>query len=314
MSDPVVVTGCQLPIFGISPTCPGTVYYPNVAISGTCPDGYAGGPFVIPAATFYSSISQADADAQAQAYLTYLLTTCQAPPIPIPVVESDTLSEVVGIDLIYQIVATNSPTSYGASSLPPGLSIDISTGIISGTLSALGTFIIDLFATNAGGTGHGTLTLTVTSNLSISFILNESIGTHIYEVSIDGGGFSPINFANTYSPVTSFNVRVTVAPGSYGNVSLYILSLASTTLLGSIFGESTATAVGSVTAGHLVTAVDPDYGGIAYAVVTGSVNVDAGTYSRTFSNGTIPLMSTATSGGSGTVSSFVSEFGFSFTS
>ena len=51
----------------------------------------------------------------------------------------------------YQIYATNSPTSYVATGLPSGLSINTSTGLISGTPST-GTMSMTVSATNAGGT------------------------------------------------------------------------------------------------------------------------------------------------------------------
>lgn len=61
----------------------------------------------------------------------------------------------------FWIEATNNPTSFGASGLPPGFSIDPSSGLIDGTPTARGTWTIRVSATNAGGTGTGTFTLTV---------------------------------------------------------------------------------------------------------------------------------------------------------
>jgi hypothetical protein len=66
----------------------------------------------------------------------------------------------------YQIQGNSNPTSYGASGLPLGLSVDPSTGLISGTLGAGGMFNITLSASNPGGTGTATLMLTVTSSLT----------------------------------------------------------------------------------------------------------------------------------------------------
>ena len=53
----------------------------------------------------------------------------------------------------YQITATNSPASYGATGLPSGLSVNTASRTISGTPTASGTFGVCDHATNSGGTG-----------------------------------------------------------------------------------------------------------------------------------------------------------------
>ena len=62
----------------------------------------------------------------------------------------------------YQITAGNGPTSFGASGLPPGLTIDPAAGTISGNPTTVGTFPVVLTATNASGTGTSMLQFTVT--------------------------------------------------------------------------------------------------------------------------------------------------------
>ena len=66
----------------------------------------------------------------------------------------------VGERFTYQITATNNPTSYGASPLPDGLSIDTERGIIFGTPTtpAQG-FVVTFTATNESGSGSKEVSL-----------------------------------------------------------------------------------------------------------------------------------------------------------
>jgi hypothetical protein len=90
------------------------------------------------------------------------LTINIAPAAPPPQITSATqASSDEGSSFSYQITATNQPTSYGASGLPPNLSINPSTGLISGTTTQSGTFNVGLSATNESGTGTAGLQLTV---------------------------------------------------------------------------------------------------------------------------------------------------------
>ena len=77
------------------------------------------------------------------------------------ITSATTASGTVGSAFSYQIAATNSPTSYAATGLPAGLSVSTTTGLISGTPTAAGTSTVTLSATNSGGTGSATLTLTI---------------------------------------------------------------------------------------------------------------------------------------------------------
>jgi formylglycine-generating enzyme required for sulfatase activity len=60
----------------------------------------------------------------------------------------------VGSPYSYQIQSKNKPTSFGATPLPAGLSINSTTGRISGTPTAAGLFTANLTASNAGGTSR----------------------------------------------------------------------------------------------------------------------------------------------------------------
>jgi len=81
-----------------------------------------------------------------------------------PVITSATTSNGnVGLAFRYQIVASNSPTSYNATPLPAGLSVSSSTGAITGTPTTAGTTNVTISATNASGTGSTNLAITITS-------------------------------------------------------------------------------------------------------------------------------------------------------
>jgi putative Ig domain-containing protein len=79
-----------------------------------------------------------------------------------PVITSTgSVTGTVGVTFSYQIIATNRPTSFNATGLPTGLSVNTVTGLISGTPTTSGTSSVTLSATNAFGTGTRPLTVTI---------------------------------------------------------------------------------------------------------------------------------------------------------
>ena len=108
-----------------------------------------------------TSTSQRSANA-AIAGNTFGMTQNSDTTVIAPVITSSgTASGTVNQSFSYPITATNSPTSYGASGLPAGLSVNPSTGLISGTPTISGTFNVTVTASNAGGTGIMTLITTI---------------------------------------------------------------------------------------------------------------------------------------------------------
>lgn len=92
----------------------------------------------------------------------FIIPANNAPAIP-SIYSAATASGVSGQAFTYQIAATNSPTSFNATGLPGGLSVNTTSGLISGTPAAAGNSTITLTATNTAGSGNATLALTVTA-------------------------------------------------------------------------------------------------------------------------------------------------------
>ena len=80
-----------------------------------------------------------------------------------PSVTSVTINGTVGISLTANIMAINSPTNYElvSGSWPAGLSLNASTGILSGIPTKAGSSSVTVAATNAGGNGTGALTINI---------------------------------------------------------------------------------------------------------------------------------------------------------
>lgn len=86
------------------------------------------------------------------------------PPVVVsaPVISSAlTASGTMGSPFVYQTTATNTPTSFAATNLPPGLAINSSTGLVTGTPTDTGSTVVTLTATNSGGIGTAALTITL---------------------------------------------------------------------------------------------------------------------------------------------------------
>jgi hypothetical protein len=88
------------------------------------------------------------------------ITITVNPPAP-SITSALSTSGTFGALFAYQIDATNTPTVYGASGLPGGLSVNTATGNIFGTPNATGSFVVQVSATNAGGMGTANLMLTI---------------------------------------------------------------------------------------------------------------------------------------------------------
>jgi hypothetical protein len=83
------------------------------------------------------------------------------------ITSATTLTGPAGNAFSYALTASNNPVNYDLTGLPSGLSVNSTTGVVSGTPTTTGTYTLTASADNALGTGPpATITLTVTDPVS----------------------------------------------------------------------------------------------------------------------------------------------------
>ncbi|MFM8459693.1 MAG: hypothetical protein ACKOB0_12280, partial [Chthoniobacterales bacterium] len=96
-----------------------------------------------------------------RAFIDAVTVTSEAPSSPPVITSPSTAGGIAGTAFSYTITASNSPTSFGASNLPSGLSVDTISGVISGIPAAAGTTVATISATSSAGVGTNALTITI---------------------------------------------------------------------------------------------------------------------------------------------------------
>lgn len=191
------------------------------------------------------------------------ILTLYIAPDAVPVITSTlTVTGQTGSSFSYQITAENSPTSYSASNLPDGLSIDASGGVISGTPIAAATTYVTIGATNDIGTSSATLTIIINSSAPVITSADTASGAvgvaFSYQIT---GSNAPTSFGASNLPsglgvdtgsgiisgtptsvgVTTATISVTNASGTgYGIVTITIapLEITSTLAVTGVFDEA----------------------------------------------------------------------------
>ncbi len=162
-------------------------------------------------------------------------------------------------------------TSYSISTaLPAGLSFSTTTGVISGTPTALSpvtTYTIT--AVNAGGSATTTVTLSVTH---IAPAINYSPGTVTYAV---GGTITPAVPINTGGAAASYSITGTMPTGLSFNTSTGVISGTPTVVFPTTTFTITATNTAGSSSTALIITVSPEAPVISYTPSTNVYSVGA---------------------------------------
>jgi hypothetical protein len=150
-------------------------------------------------------------------------------PSPPVVTSALTASGTSGTAFSYTITASNTPTSYAASNLPAGLSVNTSNGVVSGTPTTAGTKSVTIGATNAGGTGTAALVLTISNAPAPSIT-------------------SALSASGTAGAAFSYGITASNSPTSYSAAGLPA-GLSVNTSNGAISGTPASAGTASVTIG-----------------------------------------------------------------
>lgn len=127
----------------------------------------------------------------------YVVDTASIPPV---ITSATTIAAKLNTPCSYTITASGNPTSFTATGLPPGLSVNSGTGVISGNPTSTGTYSVNISASNSRASGSATLSVTVAQTYTLTIAGSPTVG----------GNFSG---AGTYDPGTSVRISETASSG-----------------------------------------------------------------------------------------------------
>jgi hypothetical protein len=206
-----------------------------------------------------------------------------------------TASGTAGTPFSYTITATNNPTSFSATGLPAGLSVNTTTGVISGTPTAAGTSNVTLSATNATGNGTATLALSVIAPGTSAFLAS-TVPTNVTVNDATPAELGVKFSSSTAGTVTA--LRFYKGPQNTGTHVADLWSATGTLLATATFTNETASGWQQV---NLPTPLSITAGTtyIASYHTNGYYSGDGNYFTTAVTNGPLTFSASAASGGNG---------------
>jgi hypothetical protein len=263
------------------------------------------GPLTAPANggvyQYGSSVAFPSGTYNASNYWVDILFTA-APPTAPPVIASGlTASGMVSLPFSYTITATNSPTSFNATGLPAGLSVDTTSGAISGTPTAPGTFNVAVSATNAKGTGTATLTLTIYATTGTVYSL---FSTSMVPGTVTVNDPQPVDLGVKFSAARSGQIvgmRFYKGPQNTGTHTAELWSPTGSILASATFDNESASGWQTVFFTNAVT-ITANTTYLASYQGGGDYSADGNFFASDYTNGPLTAPSSASAGGNGVYS------------
>ncbi|HEY1792878.1 MAG TPA: YDG domain-containing protein [Opitutaceae bacterium] len=211
-----------------------------------------------------------------------------------------TASGSYGAPFSYTISGSNLPTSYSVTgTLPAGVTLTSSSGLISGTPTNNGSFSVTIGAINGGGTGTATLLITI-AKATLTYHANAASSVYGAATSSLGGTVTGFVNSDNQSTATTGTLSFTTTATPSSNTGTYAIDGTGLTANGGNYvfvqaaANSTAYTVGAAMLTYAANSASSAHGASLAALggtVTGFVNGDNQTSATT---GTLSFSTTAT--------------------